>query len=258
MGLHLTSQVFHFTDLKAVLLLVVLEGLLSADNALVLALMVRHLPGDQQKKALLYGLGGAFVFRFVAILAATFIIQLWWLQVIGAVYLAWISVKHFALLGKGEMEGEGEARNLRGKSFWATVIAVELTDIAFAVDSVIAAVAVEPRPEKLWVVYCGAIIGVVLLRYAAGAFIKLLDRFPLLEHLAYGLILWVAVKLGMMAGHNFTRTDYGKATGLHIPEMPQLVFWSVMGVLIIGGSLWAVSQQRGKTEASETAEELPE
>lgn len=253
--MHLTPQIFELGDFKAIALLILLEGLLSADNALVLAIMVRHLPVDQQKKALLYGLGGAFVFRFVAILLATLIIQLWWLQLIGALYLAFITIKHFILLSRHEMEGEGEAKQLKGRGFWATVLAVELTDIAFAVDSVVAAVAVEPRPAKIWVVYAGAVIGVILLRFAAGLFIKLLDRFPAIEHLAYALIGWVSIKLVMMAGHNFTKTEYGKGFGWHIPEMSPLVFWSVMGVLIAGGTLLAVAQRR---KDSETDPGLPQ
>ena len=254
----MVEQVFGLGDFKAVLLLILLEGLLSADNALVLAIMVRHLPHNQQKKALLYGLGGAFVFRFIAILLATLIIQLWWLQLIGAAYLAWITVKHFSQNRKtGSDDAEAEARKLRGKGFWATVVAVELTDIAFAVDSVVAAVAVEPRPEKIWVVYTGAIAGVVLLRFAAGAFIKLLDKYPVFEHLAYALIGWVSIKLGLMAAHNFTLTDYGKTTGLSVSEMSPLVFWSVMAVMIIGGTFLAVSKAK-QEEAEVAVESAPE
>lgn len=255
-GRSMVEQVFHVADLKAILLLIVLEGLLSADNALVLAIMVRHLPSKEQRKALLYGLGGAFVFRFVAILLATLIIQLWWLQLVGAVYLAWITIKHFAAARKANDAGP-DAKKLVGKGFWATVVAVELTDIAFAVDSVVAAVAVEPRPEKIWVVYSGAIFGVVLLRFAAGAFIRLLDKYPIFEHLAYALIGWVAIKLGMMSLHNFTITPYGKETGLRVSEMPHLVFWAVMGVMIVGGTMLAISAAKQNEAESEAVESAP-
>jgi YkoY family integral membrane protein len=269
MGFHFAEQKFQVADLRAVLLLIVLEGLLSADNALVLAIMVRHLPQDQQKKALLYGLGGAFVFRFIAILLATQIIQFWPLQVLGALYLAFISVKHFVLLRKGQDEGEEGAKKLVGKGFWATVIAVEFTDIAFAVDSVLAAVAVvnvSKEPEKLWVVYSGAIIGVVLLRFAAGAFIKLLDRFPHFEHLAYALILWVAVKLGMMSLHNLTEVDAGKQVlafcvntlHWHPEELNPALFWAVTGVIIAVGTVWSVLHQRKANDLAEQAKNQPE
>ncbi len=236
-------------DLITVLFLILLEGLLSADNALVLAIMVRHLKPDLQKKALLYGLGGAFVFRFVAILMATMIIQLWWLQLIGALYLAWITIKHFVKVRR-ESGGTDEAKKSVARGFWATVVAVELADIAFAVDSVVAAVAMEPRPDKIWVVYTGAVAGVVLLRFAAGAFIKLLDKYPMLEHLAYAIIGWVAIKLTMMSVHNFSITDYGKTTGIHVEEMSHGLFWAVMAVMVIGGTLLSVRHAKKKEEES--------
>ena len=77
----------HPSDLLVVGTLIILEGLLSADNALVLALLVRHLPEKQQHKALLYGLVGAFVLRGIFIVLAGFIIRLWWLCALGAAYL---------------------------------------------------------------------------------------------------------------------------------------------------------------------------
>ncbi|MCW5935710.1 MAG: hypothetical protein KIT11_00180 [Fimbriimonadaceae bacterium] len=245
----MSPQTFSAADLPVIGFLVLLEGLLSADNALVLAIMVRHLPRVEQKKALLYGLGGAFVFRALAILLASYIIQLWWLQLIGAGYLLYITIKHFRQRHVGD-DAVGSAVQ---KGFWATVVAVELTDIAFAVDSVVAAVAIVKGPEKLWVVYTGAIFGVVLLRFAAGFFIGLLDKFPSLEHLAYALVGWVGVKLSLMAGHNAI-VAYNRSAperlGFAIPEMPHLVFWGVMGLMIAVGIIHAVRNRAPRGEAS--------
>lgn len=241
--------------MPVILFLILLEGLLSADNALVLAIMVRHLPQDQQKKALLYGLGGAFVFRFIAILFATFIIQLWWLQAAGAIYLIWVALKHF-LLHSG-------ASSVKAKpmGFWRTVVAVEIADIAFAVDSVIAAVAVVKGSEKLWVVYVGAIMGVILLRFAASIFIRLLDRFPSLDHLAYALVAWVGVKLVFMSGHNFN-VDWDKKhpqqhLPIHIPEMTPMIFWGVMTVIIAVGLFISLRKPRVDAAPAEPAEAEP-
>lgn len=225
----MTPQTFTLSDVPVVLFLVLLEGLLSADNALVLAIMVRGLPEEKQKKALFYGLFGAFVFRGIAILLAGTIIKFWWLQAVGALYLAYLPLKHF--FGKST---EKEAKEVN-KSFWGTIIAVEITDISFAIDSVLAAVAMVKASDKLWVVYVGAIIGIVLLRAAAGAFITLLTKFPNLDHVAYLLVGWVGVKLAMMAGHNLARAqDFA----FSIPEMPAAVFWGVLAAIcLIGGSL---------------------
>jgi YkoY family integral membrane protein len=226
------EQTFQVGDLAGVGALVVLEALLSADNALVLAIMVRHLPRKLQQKALLYGLGGAFVFRLIAILFASVVLQQWWLQAVGAIYLLFLPIKHF------RQHGGGDASRAKpvGAGFWQTVIAVELTDIAFAIDSVLAGVTfIDNRTEKLWVVYFGAVIGIILLRFAAGMFIKLLDRYPVLDHVAYLLVGWVGVKLAFLAGHSFDRNRSGYLP-FTIPEMPPVVFWGVLlGIAVIGG-----------------------
>lgn len=238
------DQTFQLTDLPVIGILILLEGLLSADNALVLAIMVRHLKPELQRKALLYGLGGAFVFRFIAIALATYILELWWLQALGAIYLVFITIKHF--LVHSQPEDKKKVRKPMG--FWQTVALVEVTDIAFAVDSVLAAVGMVRGPDKIWVVYVGALIGVILLRFAATYFIKLLDRFPGLEHLAYTLVGWVGIKLILMAGHNFTvwwnQRNPQDPLGYSIPEMNHTVFWIVMGVIIVVGTVWTIATAR--------------
>jgi YkoY family integral membrane protein len=218
-------QIVETKDLASVVALVVLEGLLSGDNALVLAIMVRHLPREEQKKALLFGLGGAFFFRLLAILFATIILKQWWLQAIGAAYLILISIKHFV--------GAASDKEVKpvGKGFWPTVVAVELTDIAFAVDSVLAGITfINNDAKKIWVVLFGAVIGIVLLRFAAGAFVRILDRYPVLDHVAYALVAWVGVKLAFLAGNSYSAS---------IPHMHQAVFWAVLLTIAIGGTLLA-------------------
>lgn len=192
--------------------LVILEGLLSADNALVLAVMVKHLPEKQRKKALFYGLLGAYVFRFIAIGVGVFLIKLWWVKILGAAYLAWLAVKYFIDKSKQNAEGEEEHGGINKKgllirlfgTFWGTVIAVELMDIAFSVDSVLAAFGVS---EQVWVLLLGGVFGVLMMRGVAGVFLKLIDRVPELETTAYILILLIAAKMGLSVagidlGHN--------------------------------------------------------
>lgn len=228
------GQTFQTGDIAVVAVLVLLEALLSADNALVLALMVKHLPKDQQKRALLYGLGGAFVFRLAAILLAKKILALWWLQLIGAVYLLYLPIKHF-INKKSEADVE---LKVAGKGFWGTVVAVELTDIAFAIDSVLAGVAMVKDGSKIWVIYFGAIIGIVLLRFAASMIVRLLERYPDLDHMAYLLVGWVGVKLALMSGHSYAEFERqrGGRPLIETPEMSPIVFWVVMTLIaVIGG-----------------------
>jgi YkoY family integral membrane protein len=240
-------QTFQFGDIGIVLFLIVLEGLLSADNVLVLAILVRNLPKHQQRKALLYGLAGAFVFRLAAIVLASTIIGLWWLQAVGAFYLLWLPIKHFVRHSQGKTVQPIKA------GFWRTVFVVEVTDIAFAIDSVLAAVAMVPGKDKIWVVYLGAIAGVVILRFAATVFIKLLDRLPHLEHVAYLLVGWVGIKLGMMATHNFclAQRAAGNQLGWYVSEMPQPVFWSVLLTIATLGTIWSL-KHRDEGEGDDT------
>ncbi len=225
---------FATEDLLVIGTLILLEGLLSADNALVLAVLVKHLPPKKRQKALLYGIGGAFLFRFIGLLAASFIIRSWYLRAAGAVYLAYLAIKYFLT----HTPQEHGAKSRRG-DFWRTVVAVETTDIAFAIDSIMVAVALS---KKLWVVYTGAVLGIIAMRLAAGAFIRLLERYPALEDTAYAMVAWVAVKL-------FVETYEGMDTSLfhhphHGPLLPPFAFWIGMGLILLFGSLIAFRKQR--------------
>jgi YkoY family integral membrane protein len=184
-----------------ILSLAVLECILSADNALVLSAFVKPLPKEQQKKALVYGLWGAYIFRFIFIGLGTFLIKLWWIKLIGALYLLWLAVKFFKdkLLHKegGETEEEVQPKGWLVKTFgffWATVISVELMDLAFSVDSILTALAVS---EEVWVILLGGMIGILLMRGVATFFIALMDRVPELETTAYILITFIAIKMGL-------------------------------------------------------------
>lgn len=184
--------------------LIILEGLLSADNALVLAVMVRHLPEKQRKKALFYGLLGAYVFRFIAIGIGVFLIKLWWVKVFGALYLAYLAFKYFMDKRAGKEEEIVEGINKTGLlirlfgTFWGTVVAVEMMDIAFSVDSVLAAFGVS---DQVWVLLLGGMLGVLMMRGIAGVFIRLIDRVPELETSAYVLIMIIAIKMMLGVFH---------------------------------------------------------
>jgi YkoY family integral membrane protein len=199
--------------------LVILEGLLSADNALVLAVMVKHLPKDQRKKALTYGLIGAYFFRFIFIGLGMLLIKFWWIKVLGAAYLAWLVVKHFWL---GEKEEEAEAMKKEGWMvrtfgvFWATVISVELMDLAFSADSILAAFAVS---EKVWILLIGGMLGILMMRTVAKVFLVLIERVPELENTAFILIGIIALKM------------FASVFGF---ELHHLVFFGILILAFIG------------------------
>jgi YkoY family integral membrane protein len=182
------------SDLVTILLLVVLEGLLSADNAMVLAVLVLGLPRQHQQKALRYGIGGAFLFRGIAIVFAAHMIQLSLVKLIGGVYLLWLPYQHFFRGGDAQQRRRPvPARPWLGLSaFWATVVKVELTDIVFAIDSILVAVAMSP---KLWVVLTGGILGIIAMRLVIGQLLVIVRRYPALVDGAFIIIAWVGVKL---------------------------------------------------------------
>lgn len=173
-----------------ILSLVVIEGLLSTDNALVLAIMVRHLPAKQQKKALFYGIIGAYTFRFIAIGLGTFLINLWWIKVLGAGYLLYLAISFFVK----NKEPEEVVVQENNYGFWRTVLAVEMMDIAFSMDSVLAAFGVS---NKVWVLYIGGILGIAMMRGVAQLFVKLLEKIPEFENTAYVIIAFIGIKMGL-------------------------------------------------------------
>ncbi len=176
--------------------LIIIEGLLSADNALVLAVLVKHLPEKQRKKALMYGMFGAYFFRFVFIGVGVYLVKFTFIKVLGAAYLAWIVISHFR--SKAGDEDEGKEFNKKSwlirvfGTFWATVISVEMMDIAFSVDSILAAFAVS---NEVWVLLLGGMIGILMMRTIAGVFLALIEKVPELENTAFILIGIISAKM---------------------------------------------------------------
>jgi tellurite resistance protein TerC len=174
--------------LPVIVSLVILEGLLSVDNAMVLAAMVQHLPGKQKTLALKLGILGAYVMRGLSLIFVSFIVALPGLHLIGGLYLIHLMTSN---LGLAE-EGENDVHSAAGKGFWATVIAVEIADMMFSIDNIVAAVAMT---DKLWVVILGVFIGIAAMRFVAGIFVKLIEKFPILNQIAFLLVGFVGVQL---------------------------------------------------------------
>lgn len=263
------GQTFNSQDLAVVALLVVLEGVLSIDNALVLGLLAKRLPEKLQRRALTYGLAGAFVFRFIAIGTAGYLLQWRIVKLLGGGYLLWVALKHLFFEGREKTEehvavSAGDTPTLiddatgceltepqreeeirirssvpapgaKRPGFWSTVLVIELTDIAFAIDSILAAIAlvgsapaghIGPHP-KLWVVLTGGMLGVILMRFAAIVFIKLLEKFPRFETSAYLLVSVIGMKLVVDWGMNTPAHPH--TVNFHSPSSPAFwIFWIAM------------------------------
>ena len=168
----------------------ILEIVLSIDNAAVLAAMVKELPKDQQKKALTYGIAGAYVFRGLALLFASVLIKLVWLKVAGGLYLMYLAYN--ALSTNVEQGGESKMTIKIPflSALWSTIVAIEMMDLVFSIDNVFAAVAFTPN---LWLICGGVFIGILAMRFATTKFVKVLEKNPILERVAY----WVIGALGL-------------------------------------------------------------
>ena len=244
------------------LLLIALEGLLAADNALVLAIMVKHLPEEQRKKALFYGLAGAFVFRFASLFVISFFVNVWQIQAIGALYLLFIAINHIfrKVAVNKEKEKNKEIQEKKQSGFWGTVFKVELADIAFAVDSILAAVALAVTlpntnlPQiggldggKFLVIFAGGVIGLIIMRFAANFFVKLLHSKPGLEIAAFLIVGWVGVKLSVYTLSHpqlaILPEGFAKSPGWKI------TFYAVLVLIALGG--WFLSKEKKELPSAE-------
>lgn len=184
--------------------LIIIEGLLSVDNALAIATMASGLPGDQKKKALRYGIVGAYVMRGLCLLFASWIVANPWIKAIGAGYLIYLMIHQ---LWSKEKESDPILKIPQG--FWLTVVNIELMDLSLSLDNVVAAVALDRR---LWVVWTGVFIGILALRFVAGFCIKIVETHPVLKTTAFLLVGYVGVLLLSELALDYLNT------GLHIPS----------------------------------------
>ena len=184
-------------DWLIILSLVLIECLLSVDNAIVLAAQTRVLPTlKEQEESLFYGIWGSYLFRFLIIGIGTFLINFWEIKVLGAIYLMYLSYRFF----KNQLTGQHHRRQRKShaagltgrKRFWAVVAQIEFIDIVFSIDSVLASLAVSSSPV---IVLIGGFIGIACMRGVAEIIMRLMRKIPELEPMAYVLIFLIAIKL---------------------------------------------------------------
>lgn len=219
------GQTFSLSDIPSLFFLAFLEIILSADNAIVLGMLSRTLHASMRRKALWIGVISAFFFRAGALLAVSWLLEAVWLQVLGGLYLLYLAVRHFFRRRKGKLPADHF-------SFWKTVLLIELFDLAFAIDSILAGVAfiaapVQGKiPQKLWIVYFGGMLGLIAIRYAAELFSTLIEKFPRLDTSAYLMIGWIGIKL------------------LIVRSVPQFepLFWAILILIFL--SSWVQTKRK--------------
>lgn len=213
-----------FVDALPVILgLILIEGLLSVDNALAIAAMAAHL--DEKRRAMAMNIGyiGAYGFRVLALLFASVIISHDWVKVLGALYLVWLMCAHFA--GQRDAaEEEGEVVNVHHRTFAGTITMIALMDLSLSVDNVVAAIALSPK--DLWPVYVGVTIGIITLRIVAGIAVKMIAKYPVLEHTAFLLVGYVGILLMLELQFHDQFAAYG-------PTMVKVI--KFFGIVVITG-----------------------
>ncbi|KRM89938.1 TerC family protein [Liquorilactobacillus cacaonum] len=181
------------SDWLVILSLALIECLLSVDNAIVLAAQTKVLPTkEEQEKSLFFGLWGAYVFRFLIIGIGTYLINFWEIKIIGAGYLFYLAGSHFYHMYHPVSKTKKSKKLKLLPLFWSVVISIELMDIVFSIDSVLASLAISTNPV---IVLIGGMIGILCMRGIAEIIIKLMEIIPELEVMAYALIGLIAIKL---------------------------------------------------------------
>lgn len=248
-------------SLSVVLNLILIESLLSVDNAAVLATMVLDLPKDQRKKALKYGILGAYIFRGICLVFAAFLIQIWWFKPIGGIYLLILGVRYFLATKKTE-DAHTVEEDLQSKRkswlyrktlgvfgpFWATVILIELMDLAFSIDNVIAANAYTKNIILIWT---GVFIGILAMRFVATGFVRLMEKYPFLNTCAYLVICILGTKLTLsLVTHYYPCSSFAlflegpqaclNAQGKDLPEGEHPTIWGDLITSVLSISIFLV------------------
>jgi len=233
------TEFFGHTPTQAAIIvfnLILIESMLSVDNALVMGTMVMDLPKEQRGKALRYGIFGAYFFRGVALVLANWLMQVVWLKALGGLYLMWLALDYFstkATPSKGDdtlnKQNNWFYKNTVGRigNFWSTVILVNLMDLAFSIDNVFAAVA---YTDNIYLVCLGVFIGILAIRFVAQGVIKLLERFSFLNTSAFVIIALLGLKLLL----SFICYEYGRDTALcHFLESEETDLYFSIGTVAI-------------------------
>lgn len=211
-----------------ILVLILLEGLLSFDNALAIAAMASHLPVHQQKLALRLGIIGAYAFRGLVLFFAAWLMENEWVKWIGAAYLVYLAAKH--LSSRGEKHEEHHIPK-RKAGLIGTVIGIEIMDLGLSIDNVIVALATVnnsqhiPKEHHIWVVCIGVFIGILALRLVAGFALRWIRKFPVLAKTAFILVGYV----GLLFMVELTLEHFE----MHIPGQMVIKIGGVFTILIV-------------------------
>ncbi|BBA17447.1 TerC family protein [Blattabacterium cuenoti] len=168
--------------------LFLIESILSIDNAAIIASMILNLKKKDRKKAIKYGIIGAYFFRGLCLLFASKLIKIWWLKPLGGIYLIFVGLKYF-FVKKKSFHLKNEKKQ---DSFWKVILIIEIMDLAFSIDNIFASVALS---ENLILVFLGVCIGIFSIRWISQFFIQLMEKIPELKDSSFIVIIILGIKL---------------------------------------------------------------
>ncbi|MCM3126232.1 TerC family protein [Paenibacillus provencensis] len=219
--------------LISLLQIVFIDLILAGDNAIVIGLAARNLPQNVQKKAIVYGTGGAVLIRIFATIIVLWLLQIPWLLLVAGLLLVGIAYKLLA------DQGADEHSDIKaGSSLWSAVRTIIIADAAMGIDNVIAVAGA--AEQNLILVILGLLISVPIIVWGSTLFIKLIDRFPWVMYIG-------AAVLAYTASNMITEEQRFETFFISHPVLRILFI-----ILVIGGVLFAGyrKQQNMKREHS--------
>ena len=220
--------------LGALMGIMMVNIVLSGDNAVVIALASRALPPKQQRMAILWGSAGAIGLRVVLTLVAVVLLQIPYVQFFGGLLLVWIAAK---LL----LEDGGEEHIEASGSLWAAVKTIIIADIVMSLDNTLAIAAVAKGDYLLLGI--GLALSIPLIVFGSQIIIKLMDRFPIIVYVGAGLIAWTAGEM-MQAD---------QLLAAYVQVLPQWLLPALLTAGVVAAGVWHKKMKKSPAEA-ETAE----
>ncbi|ADE10768.1 TerC family protein [Sideroxydans lithotrophicus] len=220
--------------------IIVIDLLLSGDNAVVIALACRNLPPDQRKKGIAYGVAGAILLRVVLTFFAVSLLSLPYLKLVGALLLIWIGIK---LILPEEEHGEGNVK--ADTHLWGAVKTIIIADFVMSLDNVLG-VAAAAHGNAMLLVF-GLLVSIPLIAWSSQLVLKLIDRFPFIIYAGGAL-------LGYVAGEMLV----GEALFQPLLEAQHALHWLVPGVcavLVLAVGKWLALRMAAAVRAVDLVDE---
>ena len=188
------DQIDTWSEILTILpILIILELLLSADNAIALASLTKSLDSPLlRSKALNIGITISLLFRIFLILLSNFLLKFIIIRIFAGLYLVYLFISNVFFIDEPSIQDSKNVQSNDNFKFFKIVILLSLTDFAFSIDSITTAVAIS---DQYILIIFGAIIGVLALRFTSGIFLRLLETFLRLETAGYVAILIIGIKL---------------------------------------------------------------